>query len=93
MIMYCNPYIILISQNYIFDPFCPKLFHNQNNDSSLAHQINDGTDCMVCKTINSCGLKPPDNSNKKNAQTIYILKEGGGGEVVKTILKFPKTAN
>lgn len=49
---------------WIFDLFCPKLFHNQYNDNFITHKLNDAIDYTICKKKKSCGLKPADNSNK-----------------------------
>lgn len=61
--MTIDDYVIIPFYNiniklWIFDPFCPKLFHNQNNDNSITHKINDVIDYIICKK-QSCGLKLP----------------------------------
>lgn len=58
---------------WIFYPFSPKLYNNQDNDV---------IDNKICKKKkNMCGMKPSDNPNKakKQKHTKNISKKGGGG--------------
>lgn len=34
---------------WIFDLFCLKLIHNQYNDNSITHKLNDAIDYTICK--------------------------------------------